>query len=136
MVGAAVNAPIRASDCIGELCIALAYRWESERLFVIFTAYFDEADTHGAAPTVILAAFLGHAFEWRRFEQKLAKLQPASREGVCGCPSVDGSRLAGRAETRAHSGVPWPQQFKISVYSVGCNPGTAMIGARKGHDHW
>jgi hypothetical protein len=79
MVGAAVNAPIRASDCIGELCIALAYRWESERLFVIFTAYFDEADTHGAAPTVILAAFLGHAFEWRRFEQKLAKLQ--RREG-------------------------------------------------------
>ena len=46
---------------------------------MIFTAYFDEADTHGPAPTVILAAFLGHAFQWRRFEKKLAKIQ--AREG-------------------------------------------------------
>lgn len=28
---------------IGELCIALAHRWDPERLFVIFTAYIDEA---------------------------------------------------------------------------------------------
>jgi hypothetical protein len=57
----------------------LAHRWEPKRLFVIFTAYFDEADTHGPAPTVILAAYLGHAFQWRRFEKKLAKIQ--AREG-------------------------------------------------------
>jgi hypothetical protein len=60
---------------IGELCIALAHRWEPERLFVILTAYFDEADTHGAAPTVILSAFLGDALGWQRFEKKLAKIQ-------------------------------------------------------------
>jgi hypothetical protein len=70
-----MNAPIRPSDCIGELCIALAHRWEPERLFVIFTAYFDEADTHGPAPTVILAAHVGHAYQWRQFEKKLARLQ-------------------------------------------------------------
>lgn len=44
---------------------------------MIFTA--DEADTHGPAPTVILAAHLGHAFQWRRFEKKLAKIR--AREG-------------------------------------------------------
>ena len=70
-----MTAPIRPSDCIGELCIALAHRWEPERLFVIFTAYFDEADTHGPAPTVILSAHVGHAYQWRRFETKLVRLQ-------------------------------------------------------------
>ena len=42
---------------------------------MIFTAYFDEADTHGPAPTVILAAYLGHAYQWRRFETRLGRLQ-------------------------------------------------------------
>ncbi len=42
---------------------------------MIFAVYFDEADTHGPAPTIIMAAYLGHAYEWRRFEAKLAKLQ-------------------------------------------------------------
>jgi hypothetical protein len=42
---------------------------------VIFTAYLDEADTHGPNPTIIMAAFLGHAYQWRRFEAKLAKIQ-------------------------------------------------------------
>jgi hypothetical protein len=42
---------------------------------VIFTAYFDEADTHGPAPTVILAAYVGHAFQWRRFQTKLDKVR-------------------------------------------------------------
>jgi hypothetical protein len=42
---------------------------------VIFTANFDEADTHGPAPTVILAAFLGHAEQWLRFNKKLTQLQ-------------------------------------------------------------
>ncbi len=60
---------------IGDLCVALAHRWDPERLFVIFTAYFDEADTHGPAPTIIMAGFLGHAYQWRRFETKLARLQ-------------------------------------------------------------
>jgi hypothetical protein len=42
---------------------------------VIFTAYFDEADTHGSAPTVILAAHVGHVYQWGQFEKKLARLQ-------------------------------------------------------------
>jgi len=42
---------------------------------VIFTAYFDEADTHGPSPTVILAAHVGHAYQWRQFEKKLARIQ-------------------------------------------------------------
>jgi hypothetical protein len=58
-----------------ELCVALAHRWEPERLFVILTAYFDEADTHGPAPTVILACFVGHAYQWERFEKRLVKLR-------------------------------------------------------------
>lgn len=58
-----------------ELCVALAHRWEPERLFVILTAYFDEADTHGPAPTVILACFVGHAYQWERFEKRLIKLR-------------------------------------------------------------
>jgi len=44
---------------------------------VIFTANFDETDTHGPKPTVILAAYLGHAYQWRRFNTKLARLQTA-----------------------------------------------------------
>lgn len=63
------------SDFIGELCVALAHKWEPQRLFVIFTAYFDEADTHGEAPTVILSAHVGHAFQWRRFNDKLDKIR-------------------------------------------------------------
>jgi hypothetical protein len=42
---------------------------------VIFTAYFDEADTHGSSPTIILAAHVGHAFQWRRFQTKLDKIR-------------------------------------------------------------
>jgi hypothetical protein len=42
---------------------------------VNFTAYFDEADTHGPAPTVILAAHVGHAYQWRQFEKKLGRIQ-------------------------------------------------------------
>jgi hypothetical protein len=42
---------------------------------VIFTGYFDEADTHGPAPTVILAGYVGHAYQWRRFEKKLERIQ-------------------------------------------------------------
>jgi hypothetical protein len=77
-----MNAPIRHTDSIGELCVALAHRWEPERLFVIFTAYFDESDTHGPNPTVILSAFLGHAYQWRQFEKKLARLQQRDRFSI------------------------------------------------------
>jgi hypothetical protein len=42
---------------------------------VVFTAYLDEAETHGHSPDIIMAGFLGHAFQWRRFQSKLAKIQ-------------------------------------------------------------
>lgn len=64
-------------DSVGDLCVALRHRWNPSELFVIFTAYFDEADTHGPKPTVILSAYLGHAYQWRRFETKLARIQNA-----------------------------------------------------------
>jgi hypothetical protein len=46
---------------------------------VIFTSYFDESDTHGPAPTVVMAAFVGHAAQWRRFEKRLPKIQKRHR---------------------------------------------------------
>jgi hypothetical protein len=70
-----MSAPHKHSDFIGELCVALAHKWEPQRLFVIFTAYFDESDTHGQSPTVILSANIGHAFQWRRFDSKLGKIR-------------------------------------------------------------
>jgi 8-oxo-dGTP pyrophosphatase MutT (NUDIX family) len=36
--------------------------WHSDELLMIFTAYFDEADTHGPSPTVIMAGVVGHAY--------------------------------------------------------------------------
>lgn len=60
---------------VGELCIALEHRWKPEELFVLFTAYFDESDTHGVAPTIIMSAFLGHAKQWEMFGRKLKSLQ-------------------------------------------------------------
>lgn len=74
-----MDAPIRVADCrqdfIRELCIALAHRWEPERLFLIFTAYFDESDTHGPAPTLVLAAFLASARQWELFGRKIKAMQ-------------------------------------------------------------
>jgi hypothetical protein len=40
-----------------------------------FTIYLDESDTHGAAPNIIMGGFLGHAYQWSRFEKKLAAIQ-------------------------------------------------------------
>jgi hypothetical protein len=45
------------------------------RLFLIFTAYFDESDTHGPAPNLIMAAFLGSARQWELFGRKIRALQ-------------------------------------------------------------
>ena len=43
---------------IGEVCVALEHRWNPDARFVIFTAYFDESDTHGPEPAIIMAAYL------------------------------------------------------------------------------
>jgi hypothetical protein len=42
---------------------------------VIFTAYFDESNTHGPAPQIVMAAFLGSARQWEMFERRLKNLQ-------------------------------------------------------------
>ena len=42
---------------------------------MLYTAYFDEADTHGPAPTVIMASFLGTARQWELFGRRLRGLQ-------------------------------------------------------------
>jgi hypothetical protein len=70
-----MTAPQRPSDFIGELCVALAHRWEPERLFVIFTAYIDESGTHGRDPALIMGAFLGHAYQWRVFNRDLDRIR-------------------------------------------------------------
>ena len=53
----------------------MEHRWKPNELFVIFTSYFDETDTDGPSPTVIMAGYVGHAYQWRRFEKKLAGIQ-------------------------------------------------------------
>jgi|ERR1700704_116546 hypothetical protein len=53
----------------------IGHSWQQDEIFVIFTAYFDESDTHGAAPNAVMVAFLGRALQWQRFEKRLAKLQ-------------------------------------------------------------
>ncbi|MBN8990212.1 MAG: hypothetical protein J0H42_18355 [Rhizobiales bacterium] len=40
-----------------------------------YSFYLDETDTHGPAPTIIMAGYLGHDYQWRRFDVKLARLQ-------------------------------------------------------------
>lgn len=65
----------KPQDYIAELCIALEHEWKPHELFMIFTSYIDESNTHGKAPDIILGGFLGHAYQWRRFERKLALLQ-------------------------------------------------------------
>lgn len=42
---------------------------------LIFTAYFDEANTHGASPTTIMSALLGHVDQWSEFNQGIGDLR-------------------------------------------------------------
>lgn len=42
---------------------------------MLYTGYFDEADTHGPAPTIIMAGFLGSRAQWELFGRRLRSLQ-------------------------------------------------------------
>ncbi len=65
-----MNAPIRPyPGQIAELCIALAHRWEPERIFVVLTAYLDESGTHDGSPVTVMGGMLANALQWTRFEQ-------------------------------------------------------------------
>jgi len=77
-----MSAPYRSSDFIGELCVALAHRWEPERCFMIFTAYFDESGTHAGASISAMAGFVGDARQWRKFEKRAGKLFSRYRVNV------------------------------------------------------
>jgi hypothetical protein len=68
-----MNAPVRPSGFVGDLCIALAHRWDPERSFMILTSYLDESGTHGGDVT-IMAGFLADARQWRKFEKRTTKL--------------------------------------------------------------
>jgi hypothetical protein len=69
-----MNAPLRPSDFIGELCIALAHRWEPERRFMVFTGCFDESGTHAGSSVSTVAGYIGEARQWRKYEKRTAKL--------------------------------------------------------------
>ncbi len=82
-VDSAIRRESRPSGFVHDLCVALAHRWEPERLFMILTAYFDESGTHGgdgsqnnqASDTLVMAGMMGTAAQWARFEADLAKLR-------------------------------------------------------------
>lgn len=65
-----MNALIRHSGHIAELCIALAHRWEPERIFVILTAYLDESGTHDGSPVTVMGGIVANAGQWKRFEAR------------------------------------------------------------------
>jgi hypothetical protein len=46
----------------------------TERLFVIFTGYFDESGTHAGADVSVMAGFVGDARQWRKYEKRTSKL--------------------------------------------------------------
>lgn len=69
-----MNAPLRPSDFIGELCVALAHRWEPERQFMVFIAYLDESGTHARAAISAMGGFVSDARQWRKYEKRAGKL--------------------------------------------------------------
>lgn len=42
---------------------------------MIFTFYLDEANTHGPAPTVMMGALLGHAYQWQIFGRDIDRIR-------------------------------------------------------------
>ena len=43
---------------------------------MIFTAYIDESDTHGAKPDMVMSAMLGTPHQWKMFQRGLNRLKP------------------------------------------------------------
>jgi hypothetical protein len=65
-----------SSGFVGELCLALAHRWEPERLFMfVYTGYLDESGTHDGSPLTVMGGVLARAEQWRDFEKKFAAVQ-------------------------------------------------------------
>lgn len=77
-----MNAPVRylgrsdQSDWVGELCIALAHRWEPERYFMLtYSAYLDESGTHAGSAVTVMGAILGRADQWKLFQAGYDRLK-------------------------------------------------------------
>jgi hypothetical protein len=60
----------RAPGSLGLLALALFYRWQPKRLFVILTCYIDESGTHGGSPVTIMAGYVGRLGRWKSFDPK------------------------------------------------------------------
>jgi hypothetical protein len=66
---------VLAPDLLREISLAVAGRWEPDRLFMLFTAYIDESDTHGPTPDMSMGAMLGSGRQWELFGRGLRGLQ-------------------------------------------------------------
>jgi hypothetical protein len=58
-----------------DLSLLRERRWKPERLFLLFTAYFDESNTHGPTPDMIMAAFMGTVRGWELLLRKAREFQ-------------------------------------------------------------
>lgn len=71
-----MTAPNRPAITVRELSLALAHRWEPERLFMfVYTAYLDESGTHDGSLVTVMGGLLAKADQWERFEKGFAKAQ-------------------------------------------------------------
>ena len=70
---------MQVSAIIGELCVAIAHRWEPERIFVILTAYLDESGTHDGSPVTVMAGMLANARQWEAFERDFRLIKARHR---------------------------------------------------------
>jgi hypothetical protein len=69
-----MNAPLRPSDFIGELCVALASVGTGALFHDLYRLFLNESGTHGGAELSAMAGFLGDARQWRKFEKRVEKL--------------------------------------------------------------
>lgn len=71
------DSPATETGFIESLCIALAHRWEPDRLFVAMnlTAYLDESGTHGGSPITVMGGVMANAKQWRKFEKDFRLLK-------------------------------------------------------------
>jgi Protein of unknown function (DUF3800) len=77
------DVPGTGDSFIHNLCVSLYHRWKPGYIFVLLTAYLDEAGTHGgdgtaknpASPTTVMAGMMGTANQWRRFEREFDKIR-------------------------------------------------------------
>ena len=60
---------------VRELSTTIFGRWEPDRIFMMFTAYMDESDTHGPEPDIFMLANLAPARNWELFERRFRGLK-------------------------------------------------------------